>query len=61
MKENKIDVNPLHKKGFLSIGCACCTQAVKRGKDIRSGRWWWEELGPKECGIHNNPHRPKSK
>lgn len=61
MKENKIDVNPLHKKGFLSIGCACCTQAVKRGKDIRSGRWWWEELEKKECGIHNNPHRPKSK
>ena len=61
IKENKVDVNPLHKKGFISIGCACCTRAVKRNEDIRAGRWWWEALEQKECGMHNNPHRPKGK
>ncbi len=61
IKENKIDVNPLHKKGFISIGCACCTRAVKKGEDIRAGRWWWEDPEQKECGLHNNPKRPKSK
>src|SRR3989338_1636344 len=29
IKENKIDVNPLHAKGFVSIGCAPCTRAIK--------------------------------
>ncbi len=61
VKENKIDVNPLHKKGFISIGCACCTRAVKKGEDIRAGRWWWEDSEQKECGLHNNPRRPKGK
>lgn len=61
IKENKVDVNPLHKKGFVSIGCACCTRAVKKGEDIRSGRWWWEELEQKECGMHNNPRMAKNR
>jgi len=59
IKENNVDVNPLHEKGFVSIGCAPCTRAIKPGEDIRSGRWWWEEPEQKECGIHNNPNRPK--
>ena len=48
-----IDVNPLHAKGFISIGCASCTRAVKPGEDIRAGRWWWENPEHKECGLHN--------
>ena len=59
IKEYKVDVNPLHAKGFLSIGCAPCTRAVKPGEDIRAGRWWWENPEQKECGLHNNPRRPK--
>lgn len=52
IKENKIDVNPPHAKGFVSIGCAPCTRAVKPGEDIRAGRWWWETPEQKECGLH---------
>lgn len=56
IKENQIDVNPLHAQGFLSIGCSCCTRAVKPGEDIRAGRWWWEQPEQKECGLHVKRH-----
>ena len=52
IKENKIPYNPLHDKGFVSIGCAPCARAVTPGEDIRSGRWWWENPDSKECGLH---------
>ena len=60
IKENNIDVNPLHAQGFISISCASCTRAVNKGEDIRAGRWWWEASEQKECGLHNNPNKPKS-
>jgi phosphoadenosine phosphosulfate reductase len=25
------------------------------GEDLRAGRWWWEEAGQKECGLHITP------
>ena len=53
--ENKVPVNPLHAKGFPSIGCQPCTRAVLPGEDIRAGRWWWENEDGKECGLHNRP------
>jgi phosphoadenosine phosphosulfate reductase len=43
--------NPLHDKGFPSIGCAPCTRAVEPGADPRSGRWWWENPETRECGL----------
>lgn len=49
---NKIPLNPLHAKGFPSIGCQPCTRAVNPGEDIRAGRWWWENENAKECGLH---------
>ncbi len=49
---NKIPYNPLHDKGFVSIGCAPCTRAIKPGEDFRAGRWWWEDADKKECGLH---------
>lgn len=52
IKENKVPYNELHDKGFRSIGCACCTRAVKPGEDVRAGRWWWESPEQKECGLH---------
>jgi phosphoadenosine phosphosulfate reductase len=55
IKQQNVDVNPLHAQGFVSIGCAPCTRAIKPGDDIRSGRWWWEQPEQKECGLHNNP------
>jgi phosphoadenosine phosphosulfate reductase len=60
IKEHNVDVNPLHAKGFVSIGCAPCTRAVKPGEDIRAGRWWWEQPEQKECGLHNNPKWKKN-
>jgi len=50
---NKYSVpyNPLHNKGFISIGCAPCTRAIEEGEDPRAGRWWWE-TSHKECGLH---------
>ncbi len=49
---NKVPINPLHAKGFISIGCAPCTRAVAPGEPERGGRWWWEEDDKKECGLH---------
>ncbi len=53
IKTNNIPYNSLHDKGFFSIGCQPCTRAVKQGEDFRAGRWWWEEQGKKECGLHS--------
>mgnify|MGYP001791986233 CR=1 FL=1 len=53
ISENKILYNPLHDRGFVSIGCAPCTRAIKPGEDFRAGRWWWEDATKKECGLHS--------
>lgn len=52
IKANNIPYNPLHDKGYPSIGCQPCTRPVAEGEDIRSGRWWWEDPDKKECGLH---------
>lgn len=52
IKMNKIPYNPLHDKGFPSIGCQPCTRSIMPGEDIRAGRWWWENPDTKECGLH---------
>ena len=52
IEAHKIPYNPLHDKGFISIGCAPCTRAILPGEDARAGRWWWEE-SKKECGLHS--------
>lgn len=51
LKEFNVPYNPLHDKGFISIGCAPCTRAIEAGEDPRAGRWWWE-TSHKECGLH---------
>ena len=48
----EIPYNPLHEKGFTSIGCEPCTRAVLPNQHEREGRWWWEEATHKECGLH---------
>lgn len=53
IEENNIPFNILHKKGFVSIGCAPCTRAIQPGEHFRAGRWWWEEENKKECGLHS--------
>jgi phosphoadenosine phosphosulfate reductase len=52
VNKNAIPYNPLHDKGFVSIGCAPCTRAAREGEDLRAGRWWWEDTSKKECGLH---------
>jgi phosphoadenosine phosphosulfate reductase len=54
ISKNNIPYNPLHDRGFVSIGCLPCTRAVKPGEDFRAGRWWWEDANKKECGLHTN-------
>jgi phosphoadenosine phosphosulfate reductase len=51
VKAKGLIYNPLHDKGFPSIGCAPCTRAVEPGEDPRSGRWWWENPETRECGL----------
>jgi phosphoadenosine phosphosulfate reductase len=53
--EHAVPSNALHDEGFLSIGCAPCTRAVEPGEPERAGRWWWEDEGKKECGLHSRP------
>jgi phosphoadenosine phosphosulfate reductase len=47
---NEVPYNPLHDRGYPSIGCVPCTTPVQIGEDPRAGRW----RGSKkiECGIH---------
>ena len=47
-----VPYNPLHDRGFKSIGCEPCTRATNPGEHERAGRWWWEEATQKECGLH---------
>lgn len=56
IRQYNIPYNPLHDKGFPSIGCAPCTRAVRDGEDFRAGRWWWEDQSKKECGLHTSNH-----
>lgn len=52
IEQYKVPDNPLHRKGFVSIGCQPCTRAIAEGEHPRAGRWWWEE-SKKECGLHS--------
>jgi phosphoadenosine phosphosulfate reductase len=47
-----VPFNPLHQKGFVSIGCEPCTRPILPHEHERTGRWWWESGSKKECGLH---------
>jgi phosphoadenosine phosphosulfate reductase len=49
---NQVPYNPLHERGFISIGCEPCTRPILPGEHERAGRWWWEDATKKECGLH---------
>lgn len=51
IRGHRLPYNPLHDRGYPSIGCAPCTRAVEPGEDGRAGRWWWENGTTKECGL----------
>jgi len=47
-----IPYNPLHDRGYPSIGCWPCTRAVEAGEaDERAGRW--SGMHKTECGLHS--------
>lgn len=52
LRSHQVPYNPLHEKGYPSIGCEPCTRAIQPGEDVRAGRWWWESPDSKECGLH---------
>ncbi len=52
IRSNNVPYNPLHDKGYPSIGCEPCTRAIQPGEYVRAGRWWWENPESKECGLH---------
>jgi phosphoadenosine phosphosulfate reductase len=56
--KHEIPYNPLHDRGYPSIGCWPCTQAVVAGDDERAGRWAGSVK--KECGLHVIEHESGS-
>ncbi len=46
-----LPIHPLFAQGYLSIGCAPTTRAVKLGEDPRAGRW--ADSDKTECGLHS--------
>ncbi|MDB5522404.1 MAG: phosphoadenosine phosphosulfate reductase [Rhizobium sp.] len=52
VQDEVIPLNPLHARGYPSIGCEPCTRAIKPGESERAGRWWWENDEKRECGLH---------
>lgn len=52
VQDEAVPVNPLHARGYPSIGCEPCTRAIKPGEPERAGRWWWENDEKRECGLH---------
>lgn len=57
VRERDIPTNPLHQRGYPSIGCAPCTTPVADGEAPRAGRW--RTFAKTECGLHGR-FTPKS-
>jgi len=47
---NHLPYNPLHDRGYPSVGCTHCTQPVAQGEHERAGRW--RGANKTECGLH---------
>jgi phosphoadenosine phosphosulfate reductase len=50
IREQEIPYNPLHDRGYGSIGCWPCTQQSHGRENERAGRW--TGFQKVECGIH---------
>jgi phosphoadenosine phosphosulfate reductase len=50
IREHHLPYNPLHDRGYPSIGCTHCTKPVGPGGSPRAGRW--AGLEKTECGIN---------
>ena len=49
IETNQLPVQPLHEKGYSSIGCVHCTSPTLPGEPERAGRW--RGSAKNECGI----------
>lgn len=56
LKEHRLPYNPLHDRGYRSIGCSVCTRPAGEGDDDRGGRWPGFEKT--ECGLHTRHKKP---
>lgn len=56
LADHDVPTNPLHGRGYPSIGCAPCTSPVAAGEDPRSGRW--RGRAKDECGLHQREAPP---
>ena len=52
IKKHNLPYNPLHDRGYPSIGCKQCTSSICTGEDERNGRW--RGIGKTECGLHQS-------
>jgi len=52
--KHDVPYNPLHDRGYPSIGCWPCTRPIQIGEDERAGRW--SGTAKKECGLHVVEH-----
>ena len=50
IRAHGLPYNPLHDRGYPSIGCTYCTRPVRAGEDLRAGRW--SGFQKTECGLH---------
>jgi phosphoadenosine phosphosulfate reductase len=50
IRDRKIPYNPLHDRGYHSIGCHPCTSQTAVNGNERAGRW--TGFNKVECGIH---------
>lgn len=50
IREHDLPYNPLHDRGYPSIGCTHCTSKVTPGEGVRAGRW--AGTAKLECGIN---------
>ena len=48
--KHDVPYNPLHDRGYPSVGCVPCTSPVEPGENDRAGRW--RGATKTECGLH---------
>jgi phosphoadenosine phosphosulfate reductase len=56
-EEHNLPVHPLYHLGYLSVGCAPCTQPTFNAEDERAGRWAGRDK--EECGLQLDPRSPE--
>jgi phosphoadenosine phosphosulfate reductase len=55
IQEHDVPYNPLHEKGYPTVGCTHCTKSIegaKIGEYSRAGRW--SGTDKTECGLHGD-------